>query len=335
VVVLKAMNEDNKHIEIDLLTRDLAGETNKEEQEYIRQWKDASKNNKQLYNELMEAWLAIDKTTLQQNIDIDAEWNNHVKRYNPASRRTQKTIALATVFKIAASILILIGFSYFGWNYFSKKTIKTDITEIHALILPDGSKATINAGSKLTYKKDYGKEYRTVTLEGEAFFEVEKNPQSPFIIKLDGAEVKVLGTSFNVKAYKDMDKIEVTVSEGKVTVYEKGQEANKVIVTNGEKAIYDKQLKIVQKEFNENRNFIAWKTRLMIFENDNLSIVTKVLSDVYHKPIIIQNPEISHCPITTIFDNKDLDTVLKVLKSTLDLVFEEKNGVIYIKGKGC
>jgi ferric-dicitrate binding protein FerR (iron transport regulator) len=329
------MNEDNKHIEIDLLTRNLAGETNRKEQEYVKQWKDASDTNKQLYDELMAVWLAMDKTALHHNIDIDAEWNRHVTTFIPSIQRTHKSVSLTTVFKIAASILLIIGFSYFGWNYLSQKSIKTNMAETNAIVLPDGSRVTINAGSKLTYKKNFGKELRIVTLEGEAFFEVMKNPQVPFIIKLDGAEVKVLGTSFNIKAYKEMDKIEVTVAEGKVTLYEKGQELKKVMVITGEKAIYNKQLKVVQKQLNDDRNFIAWKTRSIIFENDSLSIIAKTLSNVYHKNIIVQNPKLNRCTVTTRFDNKDLQTVLNVLKSTLDIIIEEKDGTIYIKGKGC
>jgi transmembrane sensor len=330
------MNEDNNHIEIDLLTRYLAGEANQEEQISVRLWTEASDTNKKQYDELKEVWAAMDKTSAHQNIDIDAEWTNHIQTYNPElSKPKSKTITLLTIFKVAASILLLIGFSYAGWIFMSQKSIKTNITETNEIVLADGSKVTINAKSKLTYPKNFGEKSRIVALEGEAFFEVKKNPALPFIIKLDGVEVKVLGTSFNVKAYKNMDKIEVTVAEGKVTLYEKGNEEKKVVVIKGEKAIYYKPQKVVQKNMNDDRNFMAWKTRLMVFENDSLSVITKTLGSVYHKNFIIRNPNLNHCPVTTIFDNKDIQTVINVLKSTLDITVEEKDDTIIINGKGC
>ncbi len=332
------MNKDKNHIEIDLLTRSLTGEANQEELELVRHWTEASDANRKQYEEFMKALSAADKTSAHQNINIDAEWRRHIETFNPsiAESPSGKSITLANVLKIAASVLLIIGFSYFGWRYISQKSFKTNIAETNEMILPDGSKVTMNARSKLTYlKKDFGKTSRIVSLEGEAFFEVRKNPAVPFIIKLDGAEVKVLGTSFNVRAYKDMDKIEVTVAEGRVTLYEKGLEQKHIVVVKGEKAIFNKSLKLVQKRQNDDRNFISWKTRLIVFDNDSLSLISKTLSNVYHKNFVIQNPKLNHCPITTTFENKDLQTVLNVLKSTLDITIKEEDDAIYIMGKGC
>jgi transmembrane sensor len=332
------MNEDKNHIEIDLLTRSLTGEANQEELELVRHWTEASDANRKQYEEFMKVLSAADKTSKHQNIDVDAEWMRHIKTFNPSVTKypSGKSITLATVFKVAASVLLIIGFSYFGWRYMSQKSVKTNIAETNEMILPDGSKVTINARSKLTYhKKDFGKASRIVSLEGEAFFEVQKNPKLPFIIKLDGAEVKVLGTSFNVRAYKDMDKIEITVAEGKVTLYEKGMEQKQVVVIKGEKATFNKSLKLVQKQMNDDRNFISWKTRLIVFDNDSLSLISKTLSNVYHKNFVIQNPRLNHCTVTTTFENKDIQTVLNVLKRTLDITIEEKDDDIYMMGKGC
>jgi ferric-dicitrate binding protein FerR (iron transport regulator) len=332
------MNEDKNHIEIDLLTRSLTGEANQEELELVRHWTEASEANRKQYEEFMKVLSAAEKTSKYQNIDIEAEWSHHINTYIPsvAESPSGKIFKLATVFKVAASVLLIISFSYFGWRYMSQKSVKTSIAETNEITLPDGSKVTINARSKLTYhKKDFGKTSRIVSLEGEAFFEVQKNPALPFIIKLDGAEVKVLGTSFNVRAYKDMDKIEVTVAEGKVTLYQKGMEQKRVVVIKGEKAVFNKSLKYVQKQMNDDRNFISWKTRLIVFENDSLSTISRTLSNVYHKNFVIQNPKLNHCTVTTTFENKDLQTVLNVLKSTLDITIEEEDNAVNIMGKGC
>ena len=132
-----------------------------------------------------------------------------------------------------------------------------------------------------------------------------------------------------------MDKIEVTVKEGSVSFYKKNEEPKRIIATTGEKAEYYKQSKVFKKQPNENRNYNSWKTRTIIFDNSNLLNIAETLQDVYYKKIILNDPELGKCTVTTTFDNKDLDTVLRVLESTLEIRFEEKDGKIYISGKGC
>jgi transmembrane sensor len=323
------------HIDIDLLTRYFSGESTAEEKEIVVKWKEASPENNDLYTELEKVWLAMDQTSPEHNMDIDLEWENHIQEYNPFIQKPLKISFINTTLRIAASILVILAFSYGGWRFISQKSVTTGLAETSQITLPDGTHITLNADSKLIYPKNYGKKNREVNLQGEAYFEVKKNPQMPFIIRLEGAEVKVLGTSFNVKAYKSYSNIEVTVTEGKVCVYKKGLEQERVVITKGEQVIYHKQSQILQKQDNANRNFISWKTHTMIFENDSLSNIVRTLNSVYHKDFIIQNTQLNNCTVTTRFENKDLTSVLKILQSTLDISFEEKEGKIVIKGKGC
>jgi transmembrane sensor len=323
------------HIDINLLTRYFSGESTPEEKEIVVKWKEASTENNKHFLELEKVWLAMDQTSPEHNMDIDLEWNRHIRNYNPSIEKPLKISFINTALRIAASILVILALSYTGWRFMSQKSIITGITETSQITLPDGSHVTLNADSKLIYPKNYGKKNREVNLQGEAYFEVKRNPQMPFIIKLEGAEVKVLGTSFNVKAYKSHSNIEVTVAEGKVCVYKKGLEQDRVIITKGEQVIYHKQSQILQKQNNANRNFISWKTLAMVFENDSLSNIVRTLNSVYHKDFIIQNAQLNNCTVTTRFENKDLTSVLKILQSTLDISFEEKDGKIVIKGKGC
>jgi ferric-dicitrate binding protein FerR (iron transport regulator) len=329
------MENLNKHIDINLLTRFLADEITPEEKELLLQWKKASVDNEKQFDELQKIWQAMDKTTSKHDIDIDTEWRHLQVTLDQTMHRQVKTIPLSFLVRVAAAVLIAFGLFYFGWNFLTVKTVKTKITETNEIVLPDGSRVTINADSKLTYKRDFGKESRILNLQGEAFFEVQKNPDRPFIIQAGNAEIKVLGTSFNVKAYKEMNKIEVTVAEGVVSLYEKDMKQKKVLAGKGEKAVYNKQQKIVKKQANDDRNYISWKTQLIVFENDSLLNIAETLSDVYHKDIIILDPSLNNCTVTTKFENKDLETVIKVLESTLDIRLEEKEGKIFISGKGC
>lgn len=329
------MSNDKLHIDIDLITRYFSGECTPEEQNAVLQWKESSTENNAEFRGLEEVWKAMDTTMPDRNIDIEAEWTQHQNFYLPKEIQTAKNRSLYFSIRIAASILLLLGLGYFGWYYFSDKTVASDIAATQQITLPDGSKVTLNAGSRLNYKTSFGRETRLVSLQGEAYFEVTKNPNKPFIISVNGAEVKVLGTSFNIKAYSNDANVEVTVAEGTVTVYRKGDQTKQVIITKGQQAVYNPARQIIEKKENSDRNFIAWKTRTIVFENDSLSNIVKTLQSVYHLDFIIEGVQLKNCTVTTSFEDKDLGTVLKILKSTLDISFEEKDGKIVIKGKGC
>jgi transmembrane sensor len=328
------MNEQERHIDIQLLARFLAGETDTNEETAVKYWLDKSEMNRSEFKELEKVWNTLGKTKASQQIDIDKEWSYLQSRVNSSDARG-KRFSLVPLLRIAALFVLVLGLAFLGVHYFSQKTVSTQLAETTKIVLPDGSKVTLNADSRLRYKKNFGKEYRTISLQGEAYFEVEKNPEKPFIIDLRNAEVKVLGTSFNVKAYKGMEKIEVTVAEGKVSVYEKKQPEKKVVAVAGEKAEYNKQQKVIKKTENLDKNYISWKTRSIIFENDSLQNIITTLSNVYHISIVLRNPELKDCTLTTSFDDEELETVFQVLESALDITIEEEEDTIYISGSGC
>ncbi len=329
------MKNNNLHIDTAAIARFFAGEASSSERERVLLWKDESPENKMQFDDFQEVWSIMDKTSPQSNINIDAEWKILQSTLKQSDKAITRTFTLRPILRIAASILIIIGLSYSGWLFYNNKSVQSPIAETNSITLPDGSLVTLNAASKLTYTKVGWDKRRVVSLNGEAFFEVTKNPRIPFIIRANGAEVKVLGTSFNVKAYKNDSIVEVTVKEGVVSVYEHRREDKNLIITKGEKAIFNNIEKTIIKQTNEDKNVIAWKTRTMVFENDSLQDVVKTLQNVYHIGILIQSPEIKHCTITTIFDNKDIETVMKVLKSTLDVTIEVRDEKIFIRGKGC
>lgn len=328
------MNEQEKHIDIDLLTKFLAKEADTAEESTVKDWIHKSGKNQNEFKELQKVWDTLDKTTISQQIDIEKEWY-YLQTKVGKSEISKKGFSIVPLLRIAAMVVIVIGLAFIGYQYLSQERVTTQRAETTEITLPDGSKVTLNAGSHLRYKNNFGKENRMLSLQGEAYFEVTKEEEKPFIIELRKAEVKVLGTSFNVKAYKGMESIEVTVAEGKVSVYEKKQPQKKVIAVAGEKAEYKMHQKVIKKTENIDRNFDAWKTRSIVFENDSLYTIISTLSNVYHKSIELRNPEIKDCTVTTSFENEELETVFQVLESTLDITIEEEDGTIYISGSGC
>jgi transmembrane sensor len=329
------MDKINQHIDFSLLVRFFAEEISPEERKLVLDWKEALPENEEQFKELQDVWLAIDKTSAQMAINLDVEWEHLKKQLTKTSITKTRKFTPAFFVRIAAAILLAIGLFYYGLEILSQKTVRTNNTETCEVLLPDGSRVTLNAGSKLTYQRRFSRERRIVSLQGEAFFEVAKNPKLPFIIQLGEAEIKVLGTSFNVKAYKNQDKIEVVVAEGLVSLYEKNREEKKVLAGKGEQAVYNKEQKIVKKQLNEDFNYISWKTRYIVFDKESLKNIVETLCNVYHKEFVLQNSALNNCTVTTKFENKDLNTVLNVLRSTLDIQIEETDKQVVISGNGC
>jgi len=328
------MENGNRHIDIDLLTRSIAGETSPEEQETVQAWLSDSEANREEYERLKQTWDLLGNTDPSHEIDLEAEWKYHQGLISGKGASKGQPLISAFV-RIAAAILIVFGMGVLGLRYFTTETIKTDIAGTEVVTLPDGTRVTLNAGSKLSYSKKYAQENRQVALKGEGYFEVEKDANHPFIIEIGEAEIKVLGTEFNVRAYDEMERVEVTVTEGTVSIYAQKQTENQVIATGGEKAEYNRSEMTVRKIEITNRNYLSWKTRLLIFEDDNLSVVAKTISETYHKEVRLRDTNLNNCKLTTRFEEKDLETVLLVLESTFDISREEEKDVIYLSGMGC
>jgi ferric-dicitrate binding protein FerR (iron transport regulator) len=244
-----------------------------------------------------------------------------------------KTISLARILQIAASVVLLSALAFAGIRITGTRSDKAPRSGIAVKQLPDGSVVSLNAGSKVTYARGFGTSHRNLALKGEAYFEVEKNA-IPFIITAGKAVVKVTGTTFNVKAYTAAPVIRVTVTEGMVSLYDSEEPAKTARLKAGETGVYHKSLKTVNLLSNADLNDLAWKTRIIDFRNTPLSEVAEILANTYHVSVDT-DPSLRNCSVTVRFEDQDLITIIEVLKSTLDLNIIRKGRHISISGKGC
>jgi len=196
--------------------------------------------------------------------------------------------------------------------------------------LQDGSHVTLNSGSSIRYTKRKSLSYREVKLSGEAFFEVSRDTSRPFIIDAGPAQIEVLGTSFNVNAYPDSEEVEVTVRSGLVSMKAKDAADHQIVLNKGNSGVYKKEEKALNLILEGNTNAVAWKTRLLEFSDTPINEVIDVLKHTYQADIKLQDPGLSEYTITVSFNNQDLDAVLEVLASTLDLTIETDGAQIII-----
>lgn len=202
--------------------------------------------------------------------------------------------------------------------------------------LPDGSTVLLNDNSTLKYdQKDFNSKTREVTLTGEAFFDIKRNEEKPFIVHTGKVQTKVLGTAFNINAFNSSDNIEVTVARGKVQVGDT-EKIYGVITPN-------QQIKVNKSTFSFQQNNVSaavvteWKSNYLILDDINMQEAALLISHKYKVEIVLANDKIKNCRITASFLNdEDLDHVLKVVSSVIETEYRyNKSGAIIIDGKGC
>lgn len=325
------MNNESKHnIPIEQLSKYFAKELPKAEIEELEAWRDASIENQKEFDAFSKLWNLTGNEYSHEEIDVIAEWNKLEKEITPRGR----VISFKRIIQVAAVVLVFFGLTYLFVSQSQKVSTKTMLAQVDTINLPDGSVVTLNSNSKLTYLKTFGEKERRVKLKGEAFFNVASNKELPFVIEAQGASIKVIGTQFNVKAYKIQEEVKVTVVEGTVELYESAAPKKQTILNAGETGVYHKKKKAIEKHPKVNKNDISWKTFEMTFENATLIEVAQVIEEVYHVQIEV-TPKVAGCTVSVDFNQKNLAGVLKVLKSTLDLEIHKNNQTIIIDGEGC
>ncbi len=321
------MNQQPKHeqsFDLDILTRYLDGYASSEDLSALKAWKEASADNLAEYEAIKALWASSKNASFLDKLEVDADWrkvNQALHLEKPQNlRKTRKIVPWA--WGIAAGFALL---------FVALFILKNDIpiTEVQAITLTDGTKVWYKYPTKINIDKRFGKEERLVNLDGEAYFEVAENAEKPFIISANNTEVKVLGTTFNVKSLPSQT--EVTVTSGKVQFSKKDKPASKVFLTKGEKGVSSAYEVI--KEQNKNPNFLAWKTGVFHFDNATLEQVVSDLSTYYGKTLQIKQNESIDCHLTADFEKEDLSSIISVLLQTCGIDAEEKENNIFLKAR--
>lgn len=332
------MKEEINDMKLTLIAKHLSNELNESEKEQLTQWLDESDENRK---ELMNA------EKIWQNSDVQAAdlfntdngWNkmdHHIHDNKKIIRPNKKIFSIWL--KVAASLIILMGVAFAIQKIVGIKSYTEIVADnqkiLSPIILPDGSKVFLNAGSTLKYPKVFDTKTRLVELTGEAFFEVTRNEKTPFIIQTLKARVKVLGTSFNVAAYQETDSVQVVVETGTVELSSK-TDNDLIRLTHGNTGVYySKANKLIKSEASD-ANAIAWKTNIIVFHNANLTYVAKTLKKVFGQSISISDGNLKKCRLNADFKNQDLEHILEAIKTTLNLDVKKADNGYIISGPGC
>jgi ferric-dicitrate binding protein FerR (iron transport regulator) len=321
-----------------LILKSLSGTITSEEKQELESWINESAANRRVAEDLQQVWKLSKDDVAIHDFKTAQEWSRleaSIEGENK-SRATVVTITQTAWFRMAASLLLLALSTCVVYLIFfaSNEIVHSAGGSMLSLTLPDGSRVWLNAQSRISHDADFSGDVRCVSLEGEAFFEVKTDPGRPFIVSTDQAEVKVLGTSFDVSA-SEADQTKVFVVTGKVSFSAREHQNAGVVLTPGEGAALSRLDHTITRTVDQDPNLLAWKEKRLVFRKAALSEVIRTLKQYFKTEITIKNKELLRCHFTSTFNDPTLDEVVEALKESLNLNVERQQNTVIIDGEGC
>ena len=217
----------------------------------------------------------------------------------------------------AACLLFIFSTALFLYNTNNRTSEHyTLLTDEHTsnFTLEDGTVITLNKNSRLSYSDKYGKDSRNVKLEGEAYFEVAKDPSKPFQVEMNGASITVLGTHFNVKADAESDDITATLVEGSIRF--EGAKQN-IVMTPNQQLTFNRSTNKVDVKVIDTDTFTAWKDGLLKYKSIPFTELIENLKDIYQVEIRIDDERLADPSITVSGTFNQKQSIEQILKSNL------------------
>lgn len=339
-----------------------SGNLSAEDSKILNTWLDKSEANKLLFDQLSEVWQSVNLIKYHDKIDVEKAWKEIQMQLN-RNGKSGKQIWLKWA-KVAAIFILAFVLGGTGHYFLSQKPEPVQpplFVEYLAPLgsrsfikMPDGSKIWLNAGTTLKYKNNFGTDNREVCLSGEAFFEIEKNPQLPFMVQTSQINITALGTKFNVKAYAEEKTIETTLIEGSVKL--EGNDfklAEDVILKKNEKAIFTKKAQTI--EINEKNQppaneltevkpktelkiissvepdpIISWKEERWIINNEKLGSLSKKLERRYAVNFIFDNELLKDYSFGGTLEDETLEQVMDAICSSSPIKYLVEGKTVYI-----
>ena len=338
-----------KEFYIDLIYKSFSGDLSAEEQNQLDNWLSESDANRKEADVLKKTWELSSNFSKDFEVNLDTEFAQLQNRIDADEKENVKEAVVKTMpvarkntwwkpLSVAAAILLLAG-AFFVFNQNSETVemlaMETLDGEIKEVSLADGSKVWLNENSTLTYPDAMNGEERRVVLKGEAFFDITKNPSKPFIIDTRDAEVKVLGTSFEVRAMDDETKTEVVVKTGKVSLGKKN-EVKPLILTKNQKGVYNNKTQGYVRSDVKNLNSISWQSKTIEFNDVTLEKVLNDLENHFDIKVTLENEDLLKCKFNSIFIDKDQEHILKTISTLYKMNVETTNSREYqLNGGEC
>lgn len=367
------MEKKDQNLVLDkLLVKYLTGDADQKEREDARKWINESVENRRYFDQLKDIDRAVKTSGLTDSYNTDLSWERVRSKYfkelvakERDSDRAERRIFITSLLKYAAFFALILTLGVVAIRYINK-TREQKVSEIWytvespygsrvRLLLADGSKVWLNAGSTFRYSSLFGQTNRKVFLTGEAFFSVKKDSSKQFIVTTPHLDVKVFGTEFNVKAYNNEDNVQTTLVSGSVTlegelVSKTGKESvtlepNQIAtyyispgytVENKSDVIPDSN---TQTKETDNPNitpkinpaiYTSWKDPVWYIEREPLLSLTKKFERRFNIKFVFESQNLQEYKFTGTLKDETLEQVLNLVKYSAPIEYRIKNNEVIL-----
>jgi ferric-dicitrate binding protein FerR (iron transport regulator) len=354
----------------------------------LRELEEILKNNPELHFTLQALTDLWQQTPTEGSENLEASYLTHLSRmklhgadlpgtheddfHKSSSLTTSKKHFLSNSWSLAAAavvaVILFVAGTVFFANSRSPQTVAATIpagSEISTkygsktnIVLPDGTKVWLNAGSKITYDKNFGEATRGINLVGEAYFDVIHNPEKPFVIHTAAMDLKVLGTEFNVKSYPDESTTEASLIRGSIEVTLKDRKADKIILKPNEKLVVKNEIPVnAGPVVTQSKKMVkistpiislghlnyssidstiletSWVNNLLVFEDESFEEVAMRMSRWYGVDFEFKDEEVQKLRFTGSFKNETVMEALKAMEITAEFGFTISDKHITVSNK--
>ncbi|MDP4207369.1 MAG: FecR domain-containing protein [Bacteroidota bacterium] len=312
----------------------IQGQCSPAEREEILQWLTTSEKNRKVYFRLKALWYALRAGINAKSENLEQKLAACRKKARPSG---QPGISVSFAKYAAISIMVLGIPSLIWYSYiYRPKLITLQVgarEEVKSIVLSDSTKVWLNKNSKITYPQPFSGKDRLIKLEGEAYFEVEKDSQHPFKVQTPAITVCVMGTSFNVKTQNKLQLTETTLTEGTVALQEKGGK-DIAVMKPGEQARFDARTnKLTVKQVDVN-TYTAWHQGITLLKNVTVAEIAKVIEKMFHIEVRVNITGLESDKYDfTILKGQAVDTVMEMLRFIAPIKYTVTNAQINISKK--
>ena len=351
-----------------LLVKYISGQASAEEAKWLKAWIKETPANEEYYIELYEAW--HNALIIKHEIDTDKAYADFTERTGQAGAAGagagSSGFNIGRLWKViaaAASVVVCFSIALYYFAAGGEKESEFIVLNVSKgsrehVVLPDGSKVWVNAGSELRYQKDFGEISRTLYLNGEAYFDIAPSTKKiPFIVRTRDYVIRDIGTVFNIKAYTDMSVFEAAVLEGEISVEGKFnqdlKEPAKVFLKRRQVLKVDNRemtggagiglsqerppkaiapLQIRQLNAAEEDQYVGWKDGLLAFNDASFGEIALDIERRYDVKIIFEDEDLKGYKYSGNFSSvNDIHTLFDIIKKTTPIDYSIRGKEISIK----
>ncbi len=319
----------------ELIIKSFSERLSEEEQTQLNEWMCSNERHPKHFNAMKKAWEVMPKLKAMQAFDAKVALPavkekiqaREVAKAKKSWKYHYRNIAAVVAVPLFISTLFLSAFLMSGKVQKQAELMQTVAVKQGMTTnfqLSDGTEVWLNSGSTLKFPMEFKGNSRKVTLNGEAYFEVEKDVSKPFFVNTKNVSVKVLGTAFNVVSFADDVEAEVVLKEGKVRLMKNSGDAYMKIgdLLPGQRAVYNTVTGQNITQQVDPAKYLAWRNGELIFDNDPMTEVVKRLNRRYNVEIVISDTEIKSYSYRASFRDESLEQVLELLKKSAPIDYK-------------